>query len=81
MWLKGTCAELIRESTGQDPDRRLIRDITVGPELRGVRLREYLEILVHGKHGSNSNRGRVFSVTTRQTGETRYQPKNPFDRI
>jgi hypothetical protein len=35
--------DLIWQSTGHPPDRRLVRDITEGLELRGVTLREYMD--------------------------------------
>ena len=40
---KAELIDLIRESTGQAPDRRLVREIIEGLELRGVRFREYLD--------------------------------------
>lgn len=39
---KAELIDLILRSTGQGPDRRLVRDITEGLELRGISLREYL---------------------------------------
>ena len=40
---KAELIELIQESTGLAPDRRLVRDITEQLELRGIRLRQYLD--------------------------------------
>jgi hypothetical protein len=41
--LKAELIGLVREATGEPADRRLIRDITDGLEIRGVPLRDYLD--------------------------------------
>jgi len=40
---KAELIDLIHQSTGQIPDRRLVRDITEGLEVRRISLREYLD--------------------------------------